>query len=137
MAEPAPPSNDSTSRDEFIRLYHLTSGQNIDVKALKSDSEQNTITETFASSLGHRENSTSDLRWRTTAFGKVWTDTFEVVRDPTTVGGVTYNVVLSAQASEKLLRAKAGTYIALAKGSKSKSKGASIPLMAQELALTL
>ena len=126
MAQPTTTSNNSTSRGEDIKVYHLITADGNVVKALKSDGEQNTISQTCAKSLGHHENSSFDLQWRLKTCAKMWTDSFDVVKNPTTVGGITYNVVLSAQASEKLLRAQSGSYVALAKGSKSKSKGMSI-----------
>ena len=120
MAQPPSTTNSGTSTWATIKVYHLKAPSFILVKALKSEGEHSTITAACAKIVGHDHTSAVDLEWRTENFGKPWSDRFEIVTSPITAVGASYEIVLSTQASERLLRAGTGAFVAL---TKSKSKG--------------
>jgi hypothetical protein len=106
---------------KLSNLFPSTSDVVTTIKVLKSDSDRSTVTEALARSLGCEfaasANATVKLQWRSVNLAAVWTDSFKVVESATTVDGCAYNIVLSKDAVDNVLRANTGAYVALAMSS--------------------
>ena len=109
---------------ETITVLHHGSQTLEDLRALKSDLEQPTITAARAAALGYKVDSsdakaTVDLHYCPSKLPKPWTNTFLVVQKPTiTKDGASYDIVLSDDITNKLLQVRSGTWIALARSAR-------------------